>query len=41
MLGLKTEITGVVTENASAVGLCFAASKPVPIHSLRRFSTQR
>jgi threonine dehydratase len=38
LLGLKTEIIGVVAENAPAVALSFAAGKPVPTETARTFA---
>jgi threonine dehydratase len=38
LLGLKTEIIGVVAENAPAVALSFAAGKPVPTATARTFA---
>lgn len=38
LLGLKTEIVGVVARNASAMALSFAAGKPVPTNSARTFA---
>ena len=38
LLGLKTEIVGVVAENAPAFALSFAAGQPVPTNSARTFA---
>ena len=38
LLGLKTEIVGVVAENAPAFALSFAAGRPVPTNSARTFA---
>jgi threonine dehydratase len=38
LLGLKTEIIGVVAENAPAIALSFAAGKPVPTATARTFA---
>jgi threonine dehydratase len=38
LLGLKTEIIGVVAENAPAIALSFAAGKPVPTETARTFA---
>jgi threonine dehydratase len=38
LLGLKTEIVGVVAENAPALALSFAAGRPVPTNSARTFA---
>jgi threonine dehydratase len=38
LLGLKTEIVGVVAENAPAFALSFAAGHPVPTNSARTFA---
>jgi threonine dehydratase len=38
LLGLKTEIIGVVAENAPAVALSFTAGKPVPTETARTFA---
>jgi threonine dehydratase len=38
LLGLKTEIVGVVAENAPAFALSFAAGQPVPANSARTFA---
>jgi threonine dehydratase len=38
LLGLKTEIIGVVAENAPAFALSFAAGQPVPTNSARTFA---
>ncbi len=38
LLGLKTEIVGVVAENAPAYALSFAAGHPVPSNSARTFA---
>ncbi len=38
LLGLKTEIVGVVADNAPAYALSFAAKKPVPTNSARTFA---
>ncbi len=38
LLGLKTEIVGVVAENAPAFALSFAAGKPVPTDAARTFA---
>ena len=38
LLGLKTEIVGVVGENAPAFALSFAAGQPVPTNSARTFA---
>jgi threonine dehydratase len=38
LLGLKTEIVGVVAANASAFALSFAAGHPVPTNSARTFA---
>jgi len=38
LLGLKTEIIGVVAENAPAMALSFAAGHPVPTNSARTFA---
>src|ERR1700747_418213 len=38
LLGLKTEIVGVVAENARAFALSFAAGQPVPTNSARTFA---
>jgi threonine dehydratase len=38
LLGLKTEIIGVVAENARAIALSFAAGHPVPTNSSRTFA---
>ena len=38
LLGLKTEIVGVVAENAPAFALSYAAGRPVPANSARTFA---
>jgi threonine dehydratase len=38
LLGLKTEIVGVVAENAPAFALSFAAGRPVPTNSAQTFA---
>jgi threonine dehydratase len=38
LLGLKTEIVGVVAENAPAFALSFTAGQPVPTNSARTFA---
>jgi threonine dehydratase len=38
LLGLKTEIVGVVAENAPAFALSFAAGRPVPANTARTFA---
>jgi threonine dehydratase len=38
LLGLKTEIVGVVARNAPAMALSFAAGKPVPTNSAQTFA---
>lgn len=38
LLGLKTEIVGVVASNAPAMALSFAAGKPVPTNSAQTFA---
>src|SRR5215468_6187089 len=38
LLGLKTEIVGVVARNAPAMALSFAAGKPVPTDSAQTFA---
>ena len=38
LLGLKTEIVGVVSRNAPAIALSFAAGKPVPTDSAQTFA---
>ena len=38
LLGLKTEIVGVVAENAPAIALSFAAGRPMPTASARTFA---
>ncbi len=38
LLGLKTEIVGVVADNAPAFALSFAAGRPVPTNSARTFA---
>jgi threonine dehydratase len=38
LLGLKTEIVGVIAENAPAFALSFEAGKPVPTDSARTFA---
>ena len=38
LLGLKTEIVGVVAENAPAFALSFAAGRPVPTNAARTFA---
>ncbi len=38
LLGLKTDIVGVVAENAPAFALSFAAGRPVPTNSARTFA---
>ncbi len=38
LLGLKTEIVGVVSRNAAAIALSFAAGKPVPTDSAQTFA---
>ena len=38
LLGLKTEIVGVVARNAPAMALSFAAGKPVPTASAQTFA---
>jgi threonine dehydratase len=38
LLGLKTEVVGVVARNAPAMALSFAASKPVPTNSSQTFA---
>jgi threonine dehydratase len=38
LLGLKTEVIGVVSENAPAYALSFAAGKPVPTNTARTFA---
>ena len=38
LLGLKTEIVGVVAENAPAFALSFAAGRPMPTNSARTFA---
>jgi threonine dehydratase len=38
LLGLKTEIVGVVAENAPAFALSFAAGRPVPTDAARTFA---
>ncbi len=38
MLGLKTQIIGVVAENAPAFALSFEAGRPVPTNSARTFA---
>lgn len=38
LLGLKTEIIGVVADNAPAFALSFAAGRPVPTNSARTFA---
>jgi threonine dehydratase len=38
LLGLKTEIVGVVAENAQAFALSFAAGRPVPTNSAQTFA---
>jgi threonine dehydratase len=38
LLGLKTEIVGVVAHNAPAMALSFAAGKPVPTNSVQTFA---
>ncbi len=38
LLGLQTEIVGVVAENAKAFALSFAAGHPVPTNSARTFA---
>jgi threonine dehydratase len=38
LMGLKTEIVGVVAENARAFALSFAAGQPVPTNSARTFA---
>src|SRR5580658_5591631 len=38
LMGLKTEIIGVVAENAPAFALSFAAGRPVPTNSARTFA---
>src|ERR1700728_628726 len=38
LLGLNTEIVGVVAENARAFALSFAAGRPVPTNSARTFA---
>jgi threonine dehydratase len=38
LLGLKTEIVGVVASNAPAMALSFAAKKPVPTDSANTFA---
>jgi threonine dehydratase len=38
LLGLKTEIVGVVARNAPAMALSFAAGKPVPTDSAKTFA---
>jgi threonine dehydratase len=38
LLGLKTEIVGVVAENAPAFALSFEAGRPVPTNSARTFA---
>ena len=38
LLGLKTEIVGVVAENAPAMALSFEAGRPVPTNSARTFA---
>jgi threonine dehydratase len=38
LLGLKTEIVGVVAENAPAFALSFTAGRPIPTNSARTFA---
>jgi threonine dehydratase len=38
LLGLKTEVIGVVAENAPAIALSFEAGKPVPTSTARTFA---
>ncbi len=38
LLGLKTEIVGVVARNAPAMALSFAAGKPIPTNSAQTFA---
>src|SRR5215475_11016550 len=38
LLGLRTEIVGVVAQNAPAMALSFAAGKPVPTNSAQTFA---
>src|SRR5579862_6200564 len=38
LLGLKTEIVGVVAENAPAFAMSFAAGRPVPTNSAQTFA---
>jgi threonine dehydratase len=38
LLGLKTEIVGIVARNAPAMALSFAAGKPVPTDSVQTFA---
>ncbi len=38
LLGLRTEIVGVVAENAAAFAMSFAAGRPVPTNSARTFA---